>query len=230
MLTKKVILKFSNLQKNASFFQNQLFKKRALKNFLEVVWRIRDHFSFEIDYSEQDSNKRLMIWSPEGEIRSKSETIAHPSSVLSYALQIEAHKNGAAGDVLCFAQNRVFDFPGSKSLNSKWKPAQHHVRTLPELKSTWFDIIENFLEFDEKKLETRWKQLLRELFEVSLKEICIKMKNWKFFSRIRKLNVIMIWEHHRYVKASPGSTLQSSNNGVTISDDMGRKIGISCCQ
>ena len=36
----------------------------------------------------------------------------------------------------------------------------------------------------------------------------------------------MIWEHDRYVKASPGSTLQSSNNGLTIFDDLGRKSGI----
>ena len=36
----------------------------------------------------------------------------------------------------------------------------------------------------------------------------------------------MIWDHDRYVKASPGSTLQSSNNGLTISDDLGRKSGI----
>ena len=36
----------------------------------------------------------------------------------------------------------------------------------------------------------------------------------------------MIWEHDRYVKASPGSILQSSNNGLTISDDLGRKSGI----
>ena len=36
----------------------------------------------------------------------------------------------------------------------------------------------------------------------------------------------MIWEHDRYVKASPGSTLQSSNVGLTISDDLGRKSGI----
>ena len=47
-----------------------------------------------------------------------------------------------------------------------------------------------------------------------------------FFSRIRKLYVDMIWEHDRYVKASPGSTLQSSNNGLTIFDDLGRKSGI----
>ena len=39
----------------------------------------------------------------------------------------------------------------------------------------------------------------------------------------------MIWDHDRYVKASPGSTLQSSNNGLTIFDDMGRKSGIFCC-
>ena len=55
------------------------------------------------------------------------------------------------------------------------------------------------------------------------------MKFGNFFSRIRKLNVDMIWDHDRYVKASPGSTLQSSNNGLTISHDLGRKSGISCC-
>ena len=55
------------------------------------------------------------------------------------------------------------------------------------------------------------------------------MKFENFFSRIRKLDVEMIWEHDRYVKASPGSTLQSSNNGLTISDDLGRKSGISVC-
>ena len=36
----------------------------------------------------------------------------------------------------------------------------------------------------------------------------------------------MIWEHDRYVKASPRSTLSSSNVGLTISDDLGRKSGI----
>ena len=35
----------------------------------------------------------------------------------------------------------------------------------------------------------------------------------------------MIWDHDRYVKASPGSTLQSSNHGLTISHDLGRKSG-----
>ena len=80
-----------------------------------------------------------------------------------------------------------------------------------------------------KKLETRWKQLLRELFEVSLKELCIKNEFWNFFSRIRKLDVDMIWDHDRYVKASPGSTLFISNDGLTISHDLGRKSGISCC-
>ena len=48
----------------------------------------------------------------------------------------------------------------------------------------------------------------------------------KIFPRIRKLDVNMIWDHDRYVKASPGSTLQSSNNGLTIWDDLGRKSGI----
>ena len=52
------------------------------------------------------------------------------------------------------------------------------------------------------------------------------MKFENFFSRIRKLDLDMIWDHDRYVKASPGSTLQSSNNGLTICDDLGRKSGI----
>ena len=36
----------------------------------------------------------------------------------------------------------------------------------------------------------------------------------------------MIWDHDRYVKASPGSTLHNPNNGLTICDDLGRKSGI----
>ena len=52
------------------------------------------------------------------------------------------------------------------------------------------------------------------------------MKFEIFFSRIRKLDVDVIWDHDRYVKASPGSTLQSCNNGLTIFDDLGRKSGI----
>ena len=51
------------------------------------------------------------------------------------------------------------------------------------------------------------------------------MKFEKNFSRIRKLDLDMIWDHDRYVKASPGSTLQSSNNGLTIFYDLGRKAG-----
>ena len=54
------------------------------------------------------------------------------------------------------------------------------------------------------------------------------MKFENFFSGIRKLDVDMIWDHDRYVKASPGSTLQSSNNGLAISHDLGRKSGIFC--
>ena len=50
------------------------------------------------------------------------------------------------------------------------------------------------------------------------------MKFEIFFSRIRKLDVDMIWDHDRYVKTSPGSTLQSSNDGLTISGDLGRKV------
>ena len=52
------------------------------------------------------------------------------------------------------------------------------------------------------------------------------MKFEKNFSRIRKLDLDMIWDHDRYVKASPGSTLHIPNNGLTILDDMGRKSGI----
>ena len=52
------------------------------------------------------------------------------------------------------------------------------------------------------------------------------MKFENFFSRIRKLDLDMIWDHDRYVKASPGSTLHNPNNGLAISDDLGRKSGI----
>ena len=52
------------------------------------------------------------------------------------------------------------------------------------------------------------------------------MKFEKIFSRIRKLDLDMIWDHDRYVKASPGSTLHIPNNGLTILEDMGRKSGI----
>ena len=71
-----------------------------------------------------------------------------------------------------------------------------------------------------------WKQLLNGRFKVSLIEICIKSEIWKKNSRIRKLDLDMIWDHDRYVKASPGSTLHIPNNGLTISDDLGRKSGI----
>ena len=81
------------------------------------------------------------------------------------------------------------------------------------------------LEKNAKKLEISWKQPDRERFEVLLTEICIKNEKWNFFSRTRKLDVDMIWVHDRYVKTSPGSTLQSSNNGLAIYDDLGRKAG-----
>ena len=53
-----------------------------------------------------------------------------------------------------------------------------------------------------------------------------KVKFEKKFSRIRKLDLDMIWDHDRYVKASPGSTLHNPNNGLAICDDLGRKSGI----
>ena len=76
-----------------------------------------------------------------------------------------------------------------------------------------------------KFCQMSWKQLLNRRFKISLTKICIKNEIWKFFSRIRKLDLDMIWDHDRYVKASPGSTLQSSNNGLTIFYDLGRKAG-----
>jgi len=70
------------------------------------------------------------------------------------------------------------------------------------------------------------EQFIRELLlEVPLEEICIKNEKWKFFSRIRKLDVNIIWDNDRYVKASPGSTVQSYNNDSVIFDDIGRKVG-----
>ena len=35
----------------------------------------------------------------------------------------------------------------------------------------------------------------------------------------------MIWDHDRYVKVSPGYTLQDTSNGFTIFVDLGRKAG-----
>ena len=45
----------------------------------------------------------------------------------------------------------------SKHHKPKWKPVQHHVRTLPGLKSIWFLISEKFLKFDEKNLSSQPK-------------------------------------------------------------------------
>ena len=97
--------------------------------------------------------------------------------------QFEALRKGGNMDPGCLEILSEFREYRSKHHKPKWKPVQDDVRTLPELKSTWFYIIEKFLEFDEKKLEMRWKQLLRELFEVPLKEICIKNEIWNFFFR-----------------------------------------------
>ena len=47
-----------------------------------------------------------------------------------------------------------------------------------------------------------------------------------FFSRIRFLDLEMIWDNDTYMKPSPGYTLHKSNNTLTIFDDFGRKSGI----
>ena len=57
------------------------------------------------------------------------------------------------------------------------------------------------------------------------------MKNENFFSKNRKLDVDMIWDHDKYWKASPGSTLKDFNNVLSIFCDLieiFNKIWASC--
>ena len=92
-------------------------------------------------------------------------------------------------------------------------------------------LLEKFLKFDEKKVFCFKNELTRELSEVALKELCIKMKKMKFFSKNRKLNLDMIWDHDNYWKTSPGSTLEGFNNGLTIFydlDEIFNKISALC--
>ena len=51
------------------------FFQRILKNFLLVVWRIRDYFSFGIGVGGQDSILNFSIWRPESENRSKMTSV-----------------------------------------------------------------------------------------------------------------------------------------------------------
>ena len=48
-------------------------------------------------------------------------------------------------------------------------------------------LLENFLKFDEKKVFCVKNELTRELFEVALKELCIKMKKMKIFFEKSKI-------------------------------------------
>ena len=68
-LTKKSILKFSKFQKNASFFQNQLFKKWALKNFLDDLWMIQHRETPLYRYLRTQWYHFQHDWSDIGEIR-----------------------------------------------------------------------------------------------------------------------------------------------------------------
>ena len=57
------------------------------------------------------------------------------------------------------------------------------------------------------------------------------MKNEIFFSKNRKLDIHMIWDHDKYWKTSPVSTLKGFNNGLTIFDDLDEilnKIWVCC--
>ena len=75
--------------------------------------------------------------------------------------------------------------------------------------------------------------LTRDFFEVVLKELCIKMrkKKWKFFSKNRKFDLDMVWDHDNYWKTSPGSILEGFNNGLKIFydlDEIFNKISAHC--
>ena len=54
----------------------------------------------------------------------------------------------------------------------------------------------------------------------SFKENSIKNKKWKIFSKNQKLDLNMIWDHDKYWKASPRSTLKDFNNDLTIFYDL----------
>ena len=64
----------------------------------------------------------------------------------------EALQKGGIPDPLWFVILSNFCEYRSKHHKPKLKPVQHHVRTLLELKSIWFDIIEKIIEFNEKKV------------------------------------------------------------------------------
>ena len=69
------------------FWSLKTFFQRILKNFLLVVWRIRDHFSFGTRVGQHDSILNFLIWKPESENRSNFGSVAHPVSHHSVALQ-----------------------------------------------------------------------------------------------------------------------------------------------
>ena len=71
---------------------------------------------------------------------------------LRSASKIEALHKGGIPDPLRFRNLSDIAKYRSKHHKPKWKLVQDDVRTLPELKSIWFFIIEKFLEFDEKKV------------------------------------------------------------------------------
>ena len=104
---------------------------------------------------------------------------------------------------------------------------QEGYRTSPDFKSIWFLISKKKFQFNDEKILSSQLKTASQGALWSFPQFNMQ-KKWdlKFFSRIWKLDLDIIWDHDRYVKAFPGSTLQDSNNGVTISDDLGRKSGI----
>ena len=71
--------------------------------------------------------------------------------------QVESIKNRGNLDLWWLETFGDFSEYRSKHHKPKWKPVQHHVRTLPGLKSIWFLISEKFLKFDEKNLSSQPK-------------------------------------------------------------------------
>ena len=67
------------------FWGLKTFFQRILKNFLLVVWRIRDYFSFGIGVGGQDSILNFSIWRPESENHSKSQSVLILIKAISFS-------------------------------------------------------------------------------------------------------------------------------------------------
>ena len=75
------------------------------------------------------------------------------------------------------------------------------------------------------------KWLLKSALKKSLRKLVRKTKFENFFHRIRFFYLDAFWYDDRYWKASPGSTLNDFNDGLTIFHDLSsffNKISASC--